>query len=199
MTMGVFLEEQVAVFLEALAVGAALGAFYDVFRISRVAFYTHEVIVFAEDVIFCVICAIVTFFFGLTVIDGSLRLFLVLGELCGGIVYHNTAGRLVLRVASRIIDAINAVFRFVKYKIFHPIWRILLAAAGMHLRFCENMYAKFKKNLQNAKIRLKSGYKLLYNHIKACLRKKSEKRRAGSKKVIGNEKTGRKKSRKTCA
>ncbi len=195
MTMGVYLEDQVAVFLEALAVGAALGIIYDLFRISRVAFYTHTAIVFLQDVVFCVICAVVTFFFGLTVMDGSLRLFLVLGELCGGIVYHNTAGRFVLRVASRIIEAIQSVLRFWAEKILLPIWRLLLSISGRYLRFCEKLYRKFKKNLQNVKIRLKSWCKLLYNHIKASFRKKKDKRAAGNKKVSWHEKSGCKKAR----
>jgi spore cortex biosynthesis protein YabQ len=165
--VGIHLAEQAAVFLEAMIVGAAFGVIYDIFRIGRVAFRTPAIIVFAEDVLFFTVCAVITFFFGLSVIDGSLRLFVLLGELFGGVLYHVTAGKLVLAVSTRIIEAIRAVFRFIIRNILLPAWELLLGVAALILRPMMFFYKIFKKTLQNAKFRLKTGFKLLYNHIKA--------------------------------
>jgi spore cortex biosynthesis protein YabQ len=165
--VGIHLAEQAAVFVEAMIVGAVFGIVYDVFRIGRVAFRTPAIIVFAEDILFFAVCAVITFFFGLTVIDGALRLFVLLGELCGGILYPVTVGKLVLAVSTRIIEAIRAFFRFVIRKILVPAWALLLRVAALMLRPMMFFYKILKKTLQKAKIRLKTGSRLLYNHIKA--------------------------------
>jgi spore cortex biosynthesis protein YabQ len=165
--VGVYLAEQTAVFFGAVLVGAAMGALYDVFRISRVAFSTPEGVIFAEDVVFFVFCALITFYYGLTVIDGSLRLFVLLGELFGGIIYRNTVGRLVMRVSKSIISAVRAIFGFITRTFLLPLWRL----AARVVRFLLTPYLFvinfFKKKLQNIKYRLKNNCRVLYNHLKA--------------------------------
>lgn len=163
--MGIYLAEQALVFAEALLVGAALGLLYDVFRITRVAFPTAPGVVFAEDVLFFIICAVVTFFFGLTVIDGALRIFLILGELLGAIFYYFTAGRLVMGISKKIIAAIKAVINFIVKWIFRPVWSAIYHITAVLVRpfiFLKNL---LKKILQKAKFHLKVKRKVLYNQL----------------------------------
>jgi spore cortex biosynthesis protein YabQ len=196
--VGIYLAEQTAVFLEAVIVGAVFGAVYDLFRIWRVAFYTPAAIVFVQDILFFSICAVVTFFFGLTVIDGTLRLFVLLGELIGGVLYHFTLGRLVIAAARRIINAIKAFFRFLTRKILLPPWKLCRGLARRYLAFCAFVLKIFKKNLQNAKIRLKYLGNMLYNHIKTRYRnlRARQPRRKNRAQGITHEENRRKKAHK---
>ena len=182
--MGIYLEQQASVFLLSLLVGAALGVLYDVFRISRVAFYTSPAVVFAEDVLFFLICGVTTFFFGLTVMEGTLRAFLLIGELLGAVLYHFTLGRLVMRVATKIIGIIKAIFRFLFKWILRPLWRILCYIIAFIVKPFRILAHFFKKILQNLKFRLKVRRKVLYNHFN-ILFWKNKKRQRGRR----NEKT----------
>lgn len=163
--MGIYLAEQAAVFLQSLLVGAALGILYDVFRVSRVAFPTAYGVVFAEDVLFFLICAIVTFFFGLSAIDGSLRVFLIIGELLGAVLYYFTLGRLVMGVSKKIIAAIKAVLSFIFRRILRPVWLLIYNIIALILRPFIFLSRILKKLLQNLKFRLKIRRKVLYNQL----------------------------------
>lgn len=163
--MGIYLAEQAAVFLQSIIVGAALGVLYDAFRISRVAFPTAQGIIFAEDVLFFLVCALVTFFFGLGAIDGSLRVFLIIGELIGAVLYYFSLGKLVMGVSKRIIAAIKAVMSFIFYKILCPIWFLVYNIVALILRPFIFLAEIFKKLLKKLKFRLKIGRKVLYNQL----------------------------------
>jgi hypothetical protein len=128
-------------------------------------------------------------------------MFVLLGELFGGLIYHYTLGVLVLGAARRIIDAIKAVFSFIKRKILLPAWSLFLSLAAMYVRPCVYLLKKFKKYLQKTKIRLKNERKLLYNHIKRglSLRKaklKARKLAKAEQKGKTHEKKAKKKTNK---
>lgn len=170
--MEIYLAEQVTVFAEALLVGAALGLLYDVFRITRIAFPTASGVVFAEDVIFFVVCAVVTFFFGLTVIDGALRIFLIFGELFGAVLYYFTIGKLVMGISKKIIAGIKAVIRFLIKWFFRPIWVAIYQISVFLMRPFAFLGKIFKNILQKAKFDLKVKRKVLYNQINVCFKTK---------------------------
>lgn len=187
--MEIYLAEQALIFVEALLVGAALGLLYDVFRITRVAFPTASGVVFAEDILFFIICAVVTFFFGLTVIDGSLRLFLVFGELLGAIIYYFTVGKLVMGISKKIIAVIKSIISFMIKWIFIPIWTVIYHIMTFIVRPFIYLEKIFKKKLQNAKFHLKVRRKVLYNQLTTHFKLKLKtKRRKTSKKGRKNEK-----------
>lgn len=167
--MGIYLADQVFVFVSSLLVGAALGLLYDIFRITRIAFPTAPAVVFIEDVLFFLICALVTFFYGLTVIDGMLRVFLILGELLGGIIYFCTIGQLVMRVSKTIIKAVEAVIRFIFRWIMRPIWLLIYHIITFLLRPFMFLRRIMKKKLQKIKFCLKVRRKVLYNQLRGYL------------------------------
>lgn len=169
--MGIYLADQALVFLQSLLVGAALGLLYDIFRVSRVAFYTSVPAVFAEDVIYFIICGLVTFFFGLTVIDGALRMFLIIGEFLGAVLYFFTLGKLVMGVAKKIIAAVKAIIRFIARWILRPIWLLFYHIVALILRPFAFLSRILKRFLRNTKFSLKIRRKVLYNQINTLLPK----------------------------
>lgn len=163
---------QTIVFLQSLALGFALGLFYDVFRVLRLAVRHSSAIVFLEDICYFIVCAILTFLFSLSAINGHVRVFLVLGELLGATIYYFSLGVLVMGVS-------KAIIRFVK-ALLHLLYRILLRP---FVRLFGWFYAKLSKAggklAQNAKkVRAKTKYTLkrrgilVYNlYVKGNLKK----------------------------
>lgn len=188
--MEIYLAEQALVFAEALLVGAALGFLYDVFRITRVAFPTASGVVFAEDILFFTICAVVTFFFGLTVIDGALRVFLIFGELLGAIFYYFTVGKLVMGISKKIIAAVKAIICFVIKWIFRPVWNAIYHIIAFIVRPFIFLKKIFKKKLQKAKYHLKVRSKVLYNQLGTRFKTK---KKNNKHKVRKNDKTKKRK------
>ena len=190
--VNVMIAQQTQVFLIACLIGAGLGAFYDVFRIIRIAVKNPAAIVFLEDALFFAVCALVTFFYMMQSIGGQLRFFIVLGELLGGVIYYFTIGSLVMKISKLIIRAVKAVFRFIYRVLIRPVL-ILLVWLGRKIRkFLSKLMIPFKKFGTKVKFRLKQRQVLLYN-----LFKRNKKRNRKDRMRRKGEKNGGSKKRKS--
>lgn len=153
--MAITITEQTAVFFHSLVLGVVLGCFYDLFRITRIAFVIPALLVLVEDLLFFLFSSIVLFGFMLENSYGQIRYFILLGVVLGWTIYYFTAGSLVVKCSARIIRAVKAVLAF--------FWRPF-AWAGRRLGECGNI---FVKTVQNTAVRMKTGLKsrvgLLYN------------------------------------
>lgn len=185
--MGVYLADQTLSFLHALILGAVLGALYDVFRILRIAVPTKRGVIFAQDVLFFLLCAITTFLFLLTSIDGVVRVFLLIGELLGAVLYYFTLGMLVMKVSKTIIGAVKAVLRFLVRYIFAPIWKLFYNIIAFLLRPFRFIGQIVKKSLQRLKYRLKVRRIVLYNHFIGYFEKKIHQKKPREKSIHGAE------------
>jgi len=114
--MGISLTEQSIVFLFSCVVGGLLGAFYDVFRIIRIAFNSKWLSIFFQDLIFCVLSAFSIILLVYYTNSGKVRWFSLFGCFTCFVVYHLTIGRFIMFVSKKIIDFIKKVLRFL-YKI----------------------------------------------------------------------------------
>ncbi len=112
--METYLSQQTIAFLWSVALGAGLGVFYDWFRIGRILRKKWWLTVFLEDLIFALASALVTAFCFTLTNYGQVRLFLLMGELLGFVVYFNTAGVLVVwqaRQVARFLRWIRSILR----------------------------------------------------------------------------------------
>ena len=164
--------EQTLGFLHACLTGALLGLLYDAFRISRIAIPTHRAVVFAEDILFFLLCAVTTFVFLLRFADGKIRVFLIIGELLGAVLYFCTVGQLIMKVSRLIIEALKTVARFIFKWILLPIWKLFYAIVSFLLIPFRFLFKILKKYVQKLKFRLKIGRTILYNHSIKHLRTK---------------------------
>lgn len=128
--MGLTLAEQGQVFLYALAVGFALGAFYDLFRIFRVFARSEKRQVVWQDLFFCFIAAVASFLLALALNWGEIRFYLLAGEGIGMCVYFLTLGEITLRLA-RVLLRILLFLRslFLRW-IFSPVRRLFMWIFG---------------------------------------------------------------------
>jgi len=92
--------QQATVLLWSLVFGAGLGAFFDAFRIFRVFVRSSAVTVLFQDLICFFTAAVASFLFIFEVNDGTVRLFILVAFLLGGIGFRVSVGRLLLHVAT---------------------------------------------------------------------------------------------------
>ena len=71
---------QTLIFFRSLWLGALLGMMYDLFRIFRIAVPTPNFAAVAEDILFFLLSAFLSFGFILSVNYGQVRFFILLGE-----------------------------------------------------------------------------------------------------------------------
>lgn len=107
----------------ALAVGFALGAFYDVFRIFRVFARSEKRQVIWQDIFVCFVAAVASFLLALAVNWGEVRFYLLAGESIGMCVYFLTLGEITFRLAKLLLRILTAVKNFLLRWIFRPIGR----------------------------------------------------------------------------
>ncbi|WRS28909.1 spore cortex biosynthesis protein YabQ [Oscillospiraceae bacterium MB08-C2-2] len=162
----VYLADQTITFLQSLLIGAALGVLFDFFRISRVAAPLSNGIIFAEDMLFFLLCGVVTFGFMMQQVDGQIRFFILVGELLGFILYYFTAGRLVMNISKVIIRVIKAILRFIYRFIIRPIWWLVYHFVKIILMPFGYLKIILKKCIKALKYRLKTRVVLLYNQYK---------------------------------
>ena len=100
--------------------GFLLGAYYDVFRILRKWIRPGAVRVFFEDVLYFVSAALLTFLFLLAVNGGVFRVYVCVGLAAGCAAYRYTVGRVVVTVATALLEAFSALGRAVGRRI--AVW-----------------------------------------------------------------------------
>lgn len=140
------------ILLWSFAVGAMLGAIWDVFRVIRVAmsventedlprFYRRllNVCAFAEDILFSVIAAVGVTIFVYHTNDGKFRWFALAGCALGFYIYYKTIGRLVISIAKPLTALIRRIIAFICVKIIFPPFR-----------FCAVMLARLSRLLFKA-------------------------------------------------
>lgn len=102
---------QIYTFLLSIALGAAVGVVYDMFRAFRRAIPCRKISVFFQDVIFWLIACIVFFCFSLIRCEGQIRFFALLGMFSGFTLWIMTLGKYAHKLPAK---AIHKLYRLAK-------------------------------------------------------------------------------------
>ncbi|MBO5247965.1 MAG: spore cortex biosynthesis protein YabQ [Clostridia bacterium] len=94
--------QQLSVLLWSLLFGVCLGAVYDLLRAFRVFVKCPAIAVLFQDLFYFLAAAIASFLFIFEVNDGTVRLFILIAFLAGGLAERCTAGLLLIRICHRI-------------------------------------------------------------------------------------------------
>ena len=166
---------QTIVFFQSLLLGFCLGLFYDAFRIFRLAISHSSAIIFLEDIFYFGICAVVTFLFSLSALNGHVRVFLGVGELLGATIYYFSLGALVMKVSKKIILFIKAMISLFYRVLIRPFVRVFRWIFKRISRISSKFSNKAKKIRIKAKYSLKQRSILVYNlYIKKSLSSKNK-------------------------
>ena len=117
------LSDQTAYFLWSLAMGIALGMLYDLLRMARMVFAAKERFVLVSDILFFGLCGVLTALFALPFNKGSVRGFIVFGEVGGFLCFRLTLGsimgkiyaafaRFLRNINQKIAKILEKTFRF---------------------------------------------------------------------------------------
>ena len=171
--MEISITEQSIVFLFSCVVGGLLGAFYDVFRIIRIAFNSKWLSIFFQDLIFCILSAFSIILLVFYTNSGTVRWFSLFGCFACFVLYHLTVGKFIMFVSKKIIDFIKKVLNFI-YKItVIPIKKTVLLVLKQLKRFAALILktggaAKSRMYYENEKRRLSQsasrGFELYKNY-----------------------------------
>ena len=170
-------DEELVLFGLSCLCGAAMGIFYDFFRVFRLMLRHSTALVFIEDIIFLLGCGIVLNAFAQAAARGELRFYYFIGSALGFTVYFFTIGNIVILTLRKLLTLIKRIIML----LFMP-FRTPFAF------LCRNLSAKFggsteifKKSKKVFKMLLLNPPRLLYNKIENKLGK-NVKRVAQSKK-----------------
>ena len=89
-----------------LICGVLLGAFYDVFRLLRAFGKGNGVFVALQDIAFCLVFSAVMCVLFYNYTNGRIRFYALFFAACGFAAYYFTAGKLTLRVFTRVSGAV---------------------------------------------------------------------------------------------
>ena len=96
------LSDETRLFFGSILLGLPLGMLYDCFRLLRAALPHHWIGVFAEDMVFMIVLALMLEGYGLAAADGAVRYYYAVGALIGFLLYLLTVGAVTRRMMQRI-------------------------------------------------------------------------------------------------
>jgi len=169
------LADQTRLFLYSLGFGFALGILYDVFRVIRllVAPKGKRFYLLAQDIIYSLICTILSFYFFLAAGDGALRGYCLIGLILGWLVYYVSLGAVALRLSEWLVRQIRRFLRAFVRLLASPFLRFLrfLEKSARHARKLRISMKFIKKNLRFG---LQSTPGMVYNVERSGLFQKKE-------------------------
>ncbi|MBE6642339.1 MAG: spore cortex biosynthesis protein YabQ [Clostridia bacterium] len=124
----------------AVFLGLFFGFLYDLFRIRRRWFtllevgssnkkwkvYFENVIIFFEDVLYSVVCAVIVCVFIYYTNSGRMRSMSFVGAGVGFLVYHWTLGRLVMFISGYCIAFFRMMFKKIAEYVLRPVFRFVM-------------------------------------------------------------------------
>jgi len=136
------LSEQTLLFCYACLFGALLGGWCDLFRVIRFLFGQRKTAVFVCDLLFCISGALGVCLFFICFCAGQVRLFALVGEGVGFLLWRASVGELVFRLFSAIIT----VFRRLLRRLFCKV-RTIFSFFSEKEKKSEKNYAEELKNV----------------------------------------------------
>lgn len=164
---------QIYTFLLSIALGAAVGVVYDMFRAFRRAIPCRKISVFFQDVIFWLIACIVFFCFSLIRCEGQIRFFVLLGMFSGFALWVMTVGKYAHKLPAK---AIHKLYRLAK-SAARFIGKILNKLTVN--KSADKMKAKKKgKTKSKTKWKSKSEHQLSEKNKEKCLKRNNRRGRS---------------------
>ncbi|MDR2647787.1 MAG: spore cortex biosynthesis protein YabQ [Oscillospiraceae bacterium] len=153
------LASQSKFFLLCIGFGFFLGVLYDIFRIVRLLVSGKRVFLLAQDILYCLCCTILTFFFFLSVSDGGFHTYGLLGEILGWLLYYVSFGSAALRATDWFVRVLRRCAAWIVH--------IFCLPARIISRFLRFVLGEHKKTWRKCKkytyFHLKKAKHLVYN------------------------------------
>ncbi len=150
---------QTEIFFYALGFGFLLGILYDIFRTVRMIISNSKGFVLFMDLLYFALCAFLIFCFNMVVDNGQIKIYVVLGEIMGWLVYYFSFGAIAVRLSNAIIKQIKRLFGV----IFRPLRRLLRVLKRKMHRLTGLSEKIIRKNKKKTKFNLQKHKGMVYN------------------------------------
>ena len=114
---------QAYLFLIFIINGLIIGFLFDLFRILRLSFKTKDFITYIEDILFWLLTGILLIYILITISNGQIRIYNVLGLIIGIITYLLVFSRIFINISIKILKIviypIKLLFNLIR-RIFTP-------------------------------------------------------------------------------
>ena len=161
---GLSLATQTKNFLLSMGLGFIMGIFYDLFRIIRLSISQKKVFIIVFDLLYCIFLCFISFIFCMTVNEGQIRFYLLLGEAVGFAVYYFSLGVVVFTFGEKSVEIIKKCLKRIFKVLFFPFCWIFERTKGVFNEILKKGRKRGKKLKNKSKILLKVNKHLLYNH-----------------------------------
>lgn len=116
--MGSTVASQLTIFLFSGVLGAALGVIYDIIGVFNAVLKENLPRIFVQDVLYFIVSAVITFMYMLIVNGGEIRIYIVVGETVGWLIYRATVGKFVYKIVLNVLEfAIKIARAFKNYAV----------------------------------------------------------------------------------
>lgn len=153
------LNAQTRIFFYSLGFGFLLGILYDVFRTVRLIISNSKSFVIFMDLLYFAVCAFLVFCFNMVVDSGHIRIYVVLGEILGWLIYYFSFGAIAIRAG-------NAVKKFIvrlANTVFKPFKRFFAFIKRKNNRLTQFFKKIIRKNEKKTKFILQKHKGIVYN------------------------------------
>ncbi len=169
--MEITINDQMRELLLSCGMGFILGLYYECFRVPRLIMQVSKTALFIQDIVYFLSAAVLTFLFSLAIMDGRLRFYLFLGEAIGFAAYYFTVGRLVVRFAAIVVNAIRFLWIKLSKIIIAPLklliglfYSVFFLILDILKKIVHKVIVFFKKCLKHIRL-------ILYNQKKVSANK----------------------------
>ena len=164
--------EELRLFGLSCLMGAVVGAAYDVLRVFRIIAPHNGVLTALEDIGFLGLYAIALTAFSEAAARSEMRLYFVIGNAVGAMLYTVTVGSVVMKTLRKLFSLIGRLFLII-FRPLKPAFILLRKkATAKFVRNSKNIV----KHIKKIKIVLLNRLYLLYNKMENTKEKEREKR-----------------------
>ena len=142
------ISSQLQVFLYSIGFGFILGSVYDFFRIYRAMTTKKNKSIPVQDILFFLICSIITFMFLLVVNNGKFRLNIFVAMVTGFSVYYLTVGRFSINIIVLASKRIKIIINTISMIIIAPFRAITNLFGKIYLK-CAYIFKNINISVKN--------------------------------------------------
>ena len=157
------LQSQLRILLQVFGFGFLLGFLYDVFRTLRLLIGGGRKAFWIADVLYFTVCTCLSFLLLLVINEGKVRMYTVLGESAGWLVYYFTLGFAVMKLCDATVAGIRRCRARVRQRLLFPIGRKISRIFAKRKKKIDENMKKSKKVIRNSKLHLKIIDGMVYN------------------------------------
>lgn len=161
--MDLIITQQLIYFCQSIFLGVISSFIFDFFKILRLSIKHNNIFIFIEDIIFFIILSLLTYNFMINISFGQIRIFILIGELIGFILYKFSISDFIVKSITYIISIISALFKLIFNFLLFPTYKFTIKFIKLLSKPFLTFFTKYFKIIEKP---LKNKISIVYNLFK---------------------------------